>query len=58
MDLQTMVDCQNLLTMLESYRANASATDKTAAQKSTIRAIAAMIACDPEAQKAELEKLL
>lgn len=53
-----MVDCQNLLTMLESYRANASATDKTAAQKSTIRAIAAMIACDPEAQKADLEKLL
>ena len=55
---RTMIDCQNLLTMLETYRSHTNNMDGAAAQKSVIRAIVAMIACDPEAQKADLEKLL
>lgn len=58
MNDRTMIDCQNLLTMLETYRAHSDNMDGTAAQKSVIRAIVAMIACDPEAQKADLEKRL
>lgn len=58
MNENTMIDCQNLLALLATYSSFKSGNDPLVAQRSVLRAIEAMIACDPEAQKADLEKLL
>ena len=58
MNENTMIHCQNLLVLLETYRSYKSGQDAASAQRTVLRAIEALIACDPEAQKADLEKLL